>query len=246
MLDRTLPPPPPLARDHALFLDVDGTLIDFAATPDSVQVRPALIDTLGALHRGLHGALALISGRPLAQLDVLFAPLRLPAAGLHGLEPRGTAPRAAAPPALAALRARAEEAASLFPGAVVEDKGATLALHWRGNPAAEPALRALADAALPTLPGYRAQPGNHVVELRPEGADKGAAIAALLDTAAFRGRVPVFIGDDLTDEHGFAATLARGGSGILVGDRRPTVATHTLPDTAAVYAWLQQAARALS
>ncbi|MDQ3206098.1 MAG: trehalose-phosphatase [Pseudomonadota bacterium] len=245
MID-SLPPPPPLARDRALFLDVDGTLVDFAPTPDAVQVRPDLVETLGTLHRGLQGALALISGRPLAQLDALFAPLQLPAAGLHGLEPRGMTAPAMAPPALATLRAQAQAMAARFPGAVVEDKGATLALHWRGNPDAETSLRALADAALPTLPGYRAQPGNHVVELRPEGADKGAAIAALLDTPAFRDRSPVFVGDDLTDEHGFAATRARGGSGILVGDRRPTAATHTLPDIAAVHSWLRQAARTLS
>lgn len=245
-MTNTLPLPPPLATDWALFLDVDGTLVDFAPTPDAVQLRPGLVDTLAALHRGLDGALALISGRPLAQLDALFSPLQLPAAGLHGLEPRGMAATAAAPPELAALRAEADALAARFPGAVVEDKGATLALHWRGNADAEPTLRRFAEAALERLEGYRAQPGDHVVELRPQGADKGAAIAALLDSEPFRGRTPVFVGDDLTDEHGFDMAIARGGSGILVGDRRPTVASHAFPDTAAVHAWLQQAARSLS
>lgn len=239
----TLPPPPPLAADWALFLDVDGSLLEFAPTPDGVQVPPALGETLARLHARLDGALALVSGRSLAQLDRLFAPLRLPAAGLHGLELRG-APPLLAPPALLEVRRRAEQVAAGIPGAHVEDKGAALAFHWRGAPQAEGALRAAAEEALSRLPDYRLQPGDHVVELRPGGGDKGAAIARMLSQPPFEDRVPVFVGDDLTDEDGFRVVRARGGLAILVGSRRPTHATHSLTHPAAVRAWLREAADA--
>lgn len=238
-----LPPPPAFANDWALFLDVDGTLLDFASTPDGVRVAPGLIAALAALQQRLDGALALVSGRPLAQIDRLFAPLRLPAAGLHGLERRNGATLAnTAPPALATLRHRAETLAAGYPGALIEDKGPTLALHWRGNREAAPALLALARTALPWLPGYHLQPGDHVVELRPAGADKGSAIDQMLESEPFRDRRPVFIGDDHTDEHGFEIVRARGGIAVLVGNRQPSVADHGLRDPGAVRAWLLAAA----
>lgn len=241
-----LPPPPPLAPDWALFLDVDGTLLDFSTSPAEVRVDPAIIRALERLHGGLGGALALVSGRTLDQIDRLFAPLQLPAAGLHGLQRRDGAdaePAAEAPPPLRRWRDRAEALAARYPGALVEDKGPALALHWRGNPAAEPALQALADEALPSLPGFRLQPGNHVVELRPGGADKGSAIAALLQTDPFRNRRPVFVGDDHTDESGFEVVLDHDGLAVLVGDRQPSLARHGLRDPHAVRAWLLAAAR---
>ncbi|MEG3192788.1 trehalose-phosphatase [Lysobacter sp. D1-1-M9] len=238
-----LPPPPPPALDWALFLDVDGTLLEFAQKPDEVRVSPDLLDSIGALHERLDGALALVSGRSLAQLDALFAPLHLPATGLHGLERRDSTRPTPIPAPLKTLRREAESVIARFPGAVVEDKGATMALHWRGNRHAEPRLRALADAALAWLPGYRVQPGDHVVEVRPAGADKGAAITRMLGAAPFRGRKPVFVGDDHTDEDGFAVVLELGGLAVIVGDRRPTAAGHSLADPAAVGAWLSAAAR---
>lgn len=242
-----LPAPPPLAPDWALFLDVDGTLLDFANAPDAVHVAPELLDALASLQRQLDGAVALVSGRTLEQLDALFAPLQLPAAGLHGLQRRGGDAAGPAVSAMEPLRRWRDDAEALvaqFPGALVEDKGPTLALHWRGNPDAAPALRALAEAALPLLPDYRLQPGNQVIELRPAGADKGAAIDAMLEAEPFRARRPVFIGDDHTDEHGFEIVLARGGIAVLVGDRQPSVARHGLRDPDAVRAWLLAAAPA--
>lgn len=251
MTHMPLPPPPPPAPDWALFLDVDGSLLDFAPTPDAVHVPDNLVDALTQLHESLGGALALVSGRSLQQLDALFSPLRLPGAGLHGLELRDT-PDAVLehlpPPAeLVTVREQADAIVARHPGALVEDKGATLAFHWRapGAGAAQAEFVALAEHALVALPHYRLQPGNHVLELRPDGFDKGGAIRHLLETPTFRNRVPVFIGDDLTDEHGFDAVNALDGISVLVGTRTPTGARYRIESPSALRAWLLGAATRL-
>jgi trehalose 6-phosphate phosphatase len=236
---RTRPPSP--ADDWALFLDVDGCLVDFADAPDAVRLPRRLPALLQRLAHRLDGAVALVSGRPLAGLDRLFAPLRMPAAGLHGLELRNGAqlrPTPETPAALAGIRDEALALALAYPGAIVEDKGPALGLHWRAAPAARDALRALAEAALPRLPGYRLQHGDSVVELRPADGDKGRAIAALLETLPFRGRVPVFAGDDITDESGFAVVNAHDGISVLVGAREPSAAHYGLRSPNAVRRWL--------
>lgn len=240
------PPPPPIDGAHALFLDVDGTLLEFAPRPDEVHVPDALQQVLGELHRRLGGAVALVSGRPLELLDVLFHPLRLPAAGLHGLEIRNGGDRRSAPgpsPALATVLECARAFGAERPDTVIEDKGSTIGLHWRNAPEHEDDMRRFAEQALERLPGYRLQLGKQVAELRPNGADKGDAIATLCDEAPFRGRHPVFVGDDLTDEHGFDVVNGLGGTSVLVGDREPSAARYRLADTAAVLGWLQQGAR---
>ncbi|WP_066094349.1 trehalose-phosphatase [Xanthomonas massiliensis] len=239
--------PPLLDADCALFLDVDGTLLDFADRPDRVRPAAGLGDILARLHRRLHGALALVSGRPLAELDRLFAPLVLPAAGLHGHQLRPTPEIEATPPdevpdALHALHAQAERFAAQHPGVLVEDKGAGLALHWRRCPESGADVQAFARQYLGQLEGYRLQPGDHVVEFVPSGCDKGAALRAMMDRPPFAGRVPVFVGDDLTDEFGFAAANALGGWSVRVGRRLPTAATYGLDEVAAVHAWLQEQA----
>lgn len=239
--DPPRPRPPAPADDWALFLDVDGCLLDFADAPDAVTVPDALRTSLDILSRRLRGALALVSGRTLASVDRLFTPLQLPAAGLHGLEWRSASGQASAPPtpsALAAIREEAMQIASSYPGALVEDKGAALGLHWRAAVPAAAALRTFAEVALPRLPGYCLQHGDHVIELRPAANDKGSAILALLDEPPFCGRVPVFAGDDLTDESGFAVVNARGGLSVLVGGREPSAAHYALRDPAAVRHWL--------
>ncbi|MEN1926114.1 trehalose-phosphatase [Luteimonas qiangzhengi] len=236
-------PPPPLDSRCALFLDVDGTLLDFAPWPDAVTVPDALPEVLRLLHRELDGALALISGRPLRSLDTLFHPLRLPAAGMHGLELRNGVSLRSPPPAPAALADVLEDAhafAAAHPGTVVEDKGTSIGLHWRNAPGHADAVHGFAEGTLRRLPGYCLQAGNHVVELRPKGADKGDAIDLLMEQEPFRERRPVFVGDDLTDEHGFAVVNARGGASVLVGRRSPSAALHGLADTAAVLEWLQE------
>ena len=242
-----LPPPPPIDDSCALFLDVDGTLLDFAPRPDAVEVPDRLRETLAGLHQRLQGAVALISGRSLETLDVLLSPPRLPASGLHGLERRHgrrlhRAPRP--PAALERVRSEAVRLAARHPGAVVEEKGAALGLHWRAAaPHAGAELQAFARAALPRLPGYRLQPGHDVIELRPADnrgtrADKGAAILAFMEEPPFAGRRPVFAGDDVTDEAGFAAVNAHGGISVLVGGPRDSAAHFGLRGTAEVHAWI--------
>ena len=199
------PAPPPLDDSCALFLDVDGTLVDFDTDPDAVRLRPQLRGAIGTISDRLGGAVALVSGRPLAQLDALFAPLRLPAAGLHGHQLRSDAAAAAEIPAdtsafLHHLHRAAAHLAAAHPGVRVEDKGSSLALHWRAAPHAAAVVTGFADAHIATLPGYRLQPGDHVVEFVPEGADKGRALERMMLRPPFSGRVPVFVGDDLTDE----------------------------------------------
>ncbi|MGJ4802139.1 trehalose-phosphatase [Luteimonas sp. SDU82] len=237
-----LPPPPPLSERWALFLDVDGTLVPFADDPEQVYVSPRLVDRLGALSSAMDGAVALVSGRHVDVLDRLFAPLRLAAAGLHGLQRRRAGEALAGPPplppALEQVRLEALELVSAWPGALLEDKGETLALHWRAMPDAADALQAYAARTVQRLPGYQLQPGDMVVELRPQRANKGTAISAFLAEPPFRGRQPVFVGDDLTDEYGFQAVNAQDGLGVLVGDRAGSAARCRLPDIAAVHAWL--------
>lgn len=242
-----LPPPPTPSHDWALFLDVDGTLLDLAVSPDAVHVPPDLIGDLRRLHEALDGAIALVSGRRLETLDALFAPLQLPAIGLHGLQRRnGLSDEHHVPHEFASILAAARDLAAKYPGALIEDKGITIALHWRNAPAAEEPLHEFASSALIDLPGYCLQPGHDVLELRPDGHDKGDAIVALMDTDDFRGRTPVFIGDDFTDEHGFDAVNARHGISVLVGTRTNSAATHALHDPRAVRAWLREAALLLA
>lgn len=232
--------PPVPAVPMALFLDVDGTLLDIAARPDSVQV-PALLP--GHLACARHGALALLSGRALATLDGMFAPHRFAAAGLHGLERRDASGRlavdAAPAPAMAALRAGLERIHAAHPGLLLEDKGGSLALHWRQSPALAPAALAAARALAQRLGhGFQIQHGKQMVEIRPSGPDKGQALHSLMATAPFKGRVPMVFGDDLTDESAFQAAGELGGWSVIVGPRRPTRADCALPGPAAMRDWL--------
>lgn len=243
-----LPPPPKPDRGHswALFLDVDGTLLDFVDDPAAVRVPPALARSLDALHERLGGALALVSGRSIADLDRLFGRSLWAAAGLHGFERRnsqGAIERLQVNPSqVEELRRSAAALATQLPGIRVEDKGVAVALHYREAPLQGDALKLAATALAEELPGYELQPGNHVVEFKPRGMDKGMAVAALLQTPPFKGRLPVYIGDDLTDEHGFLAANAHGGLSVRVGDREPSQATSTLADVASVHAWLRELA----
>jgi trehalose 6-phosphate phosphatase len=239
------PPPPALADTDALFLDVDGTLLAFADHPDQVTPDAPLLDLLDGLYQHLGGALALLSGRPLAQLQQMFAPLQLPMAGLHGAQLQRSADDPAPPTDTAQwlheLHTRALQLAHAHPGMLVEHKGQALALHWRNAPAAAEAITAFAHAQVPQLPGVRLQPGNHVIEFVTAAHDKGNALARLMEQPPFKGRRPLCVGDDLTDEHAFSAAARLGGAGILVGIRSHSHARYALPDIAAVHGWLRAA-----
>jgi trehalose 6-phosphate phosphatase len=238
-------PTPPLPDVHArwaLCLDVDGTLTDFTDDPAATRVPPRLQRTLAALHGVLGGALALVSGRQLADLDRLFDTPGWAAAGLHGLQRRDGDGREhdyrPDPDTLAALRRHTATLATALPGVRVEDKGACIALHCREAPWQEDALRTRAQALAAELDGYEMQPGNHVFELKPAGIDKGRALGAFLAEPPFAGRTPVYLGDDLTDEHAFAAVNAGDGISIRVGGREPSAARFMLDNPAAVQTWL--------
>ena len=246
-------PPPPLLDDAcALFLDVDGTLLEFEIRPELVRLPLGALQTIGLLSQRLGGALALVSGRPLAELDTLFSPQRFPAAGLHGQQLRGVLANgvlANEAPAMQSLRngdpppplrQQATLLAERHPGVLVEDKGANFALHWRAVPDAAAAVAQLAEAHLAHLQGYRLQPGDHVIELVPADVDKGRAVHTLMAGLPFQGRTPIFVGDDLTDEFGFAAAHAAGGWSVLVGNREPSQARYQLADPTAVHAWLRR------
>jgi trehalose 6-phosphate phosphatase len=231
-------------RETALFLDVDGTLLHLADTPDAVTIERETVELLRRVHRAADGGVALITGRRIGDIDRLFAPLALPVAGQHGFERRdaaGVVHRYAQPsPQLAAGRARLAAFAHDHPGVLVEDKELTLAAHYRLAPQAEPKLAALAaDLAAESGGVLAVQRGKMVFELRPAGKDKGTAIAEFMDEAPFRGRVPVFLGDDLTDEYGFSVVNGLGGVSVKVGDG-PTEARMRVSDVDAVREWLRR------
>jgi trehalose 6-phosphate phosphatase len=227
----TPPPPPPLrAADIALFLDVDGTLLEIEREPGAVHVPGRLCRVLEDLQSATAGARALVSGRSLHQLDRLFSPLILSAAGLHGLERRnlGVGIERAAPDPASFDRAHERLAAfaEATEGVLLEDKGLTLALHYRNAPEAAAAALAVAEAAVAASEGALVLlRGKMVLELKPPGVDKGAAIAAFMDEPPFAGRRPVFAGDDVTDEAGFATINELRGISIRIGDGSPTAAT---------------------
>lgn len=239
-----LPAPPATGADTgwALFLDVDGTLLDIACHPDDVHVDPRLHDDLHRLRDRLGGAVALLSGRTLSQVDALFDWNHHVAAGLHGAElrgPDGEARITGDAVAFARIRSHAIGLVAATKGVILEDKRLALALHCRHAPGACDAAEHIARTLLREAGGhYVLQRGDHVFELKPAGVDKGRALATLMRAEPFRGRTPWMLGDDLTDEDAFRHVNANGGVSVVVGARRPTGARHALDDPAAVRAWL--------
>lgn len=224
-----------------LFLDVDGTLVDLADTPGQVRVDPALRQVVAGVAETLGGALALVSGRSITELDWLFAPLRLPSAGVHGLERRDAAGGLHHVPGvyerLAIARLTFKEMEVGLPGLLVEDKGCALAVHFRQVPALEERVRrAAAEIASSLGDDFHVQEGSMVLEIKPSGHTKATAIEAFLAEPPFAGRVPVFVGDDLTDRDGFDMVMQHHGIAVAVGDR--VSAPWHLRDPAAVRTWL--------
>ncbi len=231
---------PPFARS-ALLLDLDGTLVDIAPTPDAVRVEDGLPETLTTLRHALGGALAVISGRPIVQIDALFGAVPYAVAGEHGGALRHAPDAPIVRPDLAVpsdtMRAAAEAIASQHEaaGVWVEPKARGFVLHYRAAPTLGPALEAALRPLMAAEGGrFLLVPAHMAWEVRPTGADKGTALRALMAAPPFTGRLPVFIGDDVTDRDAIAAANALGGAGLMVPD--------TLGTAAGVRAWLARAA----
>lgn len=240
-----LPPPLLALGDVALFLDMDGVLAPIEATPEAVTADPRRTAVLVRLGHRLQGRLAILSGRTIAEIDRIADGAVASVAGVHGLERRegGEVRCPVADPALGDAVAAFRDFARARPGARVEDKGLSTALHYRLVPDhAHAALDLALDLAAVT--GLTLQRGDMVVELRTPGADKGAALKAFMALAPFQGATPVMLGDDLTDEDAFRAAADLGGYGVLVGPPRPTAASWRLPRQGDVLAWLEALAEA--
>ena len=227
----------------ALFLDIDGTLLEHAAHPDSVSVSDGLRRLLETIERRLDGALAFITGRSISAADQLFDPLKLRIAGLYGLEHRlvpGGPVEAAGEPADMAAFADEIELELASKAVYVERKGPVLAIHTRAAPHLLARATELVEAALARLPkGYRVIAGNAGVELMPLEAAKGAAIRRFMQLDPFKGRHPVFLGDDTSDETGFETVNAAGGISIRVKPQGETAARFAIEDVASAIAWLE-------
>ena len=242
--------PPQPDRSWAYFLDFDGTLVAIAGSPDAVQLGTGLTPILAALYRSTGGAVALVTGRAIADIDGIFAGLRLPVAGQHGIERRNAAGRIFRPKLSARGFREAREALSAAvvrnPGLILEDKGLSLALHYRRVPRLGGYVHRLANSLVAGMDStWHVMTGKYVVEIRPAGADKGTAINEFMQEPPFKGRTPIFLGDDTTDEYGFRMVRMFGGVAVKVGPGT-TTAGWRLHDIAAVRSWLEHGHPALA
>ena len=233
------------AESICVFLDVDGTLVEFADTPGAVKADPPVLDMLLRLTDALDGALAVISGRSVAEIDRILAPLQLPAAGLHGAERRDCAGVLHAPDVheapLDAVRRELQPFVETHSGLLLEDKRWAIAVHYRRAPdLRDEVWRAMTAASSGLSPAFKLLEGDMVLELKPGRFDKAAAVDAFMRENPFRGRVPVFVGDDVTDYDGFCAVRRHGGVTVAVGPR--VTAQWYLPDPGAACAWLMHIA----
>lgn len=242
MIEPTLPGP-----GCALFFDFDGTLIELAARPDGVIVPPSLPVRLRGLAEQFGGAVALVSGRPVSQIDHWLAPEILPVAGVHGSErrdPDGRFTRLEVP-GLEQVAANLAPLLEADARLMLERKPAALALHYRGaDDREQDCLEAMTQAAL-DLPDLALMHGKKVLELKPRSANKGAALLAFLEQLPFAQRLPYFFGDDVTDEAGFDVVQALGGVAVKVGDG-DSVARHRLAGPSAVLQWIDKVLAARS
>jgi len=242
-IDMNLPPIPP-QPDFALFLDFDGTVVEIAERPELVRLGASTLQALTELSRLLEGALAIVTGREIEAIDRFMAPLKLPVAGIHGLERRDAGgARISSTDASEVVASLTERLAPLVDseiGLMLEQKTSALALHYRARPELESTcLRAFEDA-IADMPGIELKRGKMVLEAKPNGKNKGTAILDFLEEEPFRGRTPWFAGDDITDEDAFQVVNGLGGVSVKVGEG-PTVANYRAKSTASFLAWLEAA-----
>ena len=230
---------PTIDGNAAFFVDFDGTLVEIAAKPHLVHVEPRVAAALESLRHRLGGAVAIVTGRPLDVVDRLLAPLILPTAAEHGLVHRDASGTVhvedSALASMEAARARLQTFADANPGLILERKMVSASLHYRQHPELGQACGAAAQAAIEGEPGLEVLPGKMVFEVRPKGRNKGTAVETFLAEPPFVGRLPVFAGDDVTDEDAFKVVKARGGISIKIGDG-DTVADYRT-DRDGLFAW---------
>jgi trehalose 6-phosphate phosphatase len=244
---QALPRPPILDTERvALFLDLDGTIAEISERPGDVGPLAKRTRLLGAIGRALNGRLAILTGRTLEDVDRILEGAVMSVAAVHGLVrrlPDSSVIRTEAAPQLAKARRAFEAMALAEPALIVEDKGASVALHYRQVPGAERAAREATSRIAPAM-GLVVQHGSMVSELLTPGPDKGDALRTFQDDPRFTGFQPVMVGDDLTDEPAFAAANALGGYGVRVGSPRATAARFGLEGVSEVLAWLAPGLRA--
>ena len=229
------------SRPMALFLDIDGTLIDFAATPDEVIVPSELCPLLQRLSGESEGAFAVVTGRPIDSADRLFKPVEFNMAGLHGGEFRYSGQRESipAPYAPVAWKNSAKALAAAHPGVAYEEKRLGFSVHYREAPELGPMIAdAMNELVQHDNPGFHLLMANMGIEVRPDGIDKGNAIRRFMNMPQFSGHRPVFFGDDTTDDDGFRVLKDYDGVGVVVGHRRPPEAAYTVKDPATMRALL--------
>ncbi|ODR96103.1 hypothetical protein AUC69_15095 [Methyloceanibacter superfactus] len=231
---------PPVSPNTAFFIDFDGTLVDIAPRPELVEVEPRVIDLLGALAGRFDHAVAVVTGRSLDVVDGFLAPLKLPAAAEHGSIRRDASGRVHEDVrtihAIELAAGRLQPLVEANPGLLLERKQASVALHFRQRPELAETCREAVAQAVDGAEGIVVLPGKMIFELRPQGIDKGVAVSAFLAEAPFKGRVPVYMGDDVTDEHAFAVVNERGGISIKIDDGDTLAQYRT--DRAGLFAWL--------
>lgn len=235
-----LPAPPQLTPDQALFLDVDGCLLELAPTPVEVVVPPGLVTLLREISAELREAVAIVSGRSLIVVDQLLAPWRPPGAGVHGAELRfpGSLAIRRRDPITSSVGQQLRKRFAQVPEVLIEDKASAVAIHFARCPERATECESALREAIEGLSGLRLQYGRAVIEAVHIDANKGGAVRVLMQHVRFAGRCPVFVGDDRTDEAAFALMRSCGGVGIKVG-QGPTQASHRLADPPAVHGWLR-------
>jgi trehalose 6-phosphate phosphatase len=238
-----LSPPASLLNNASLFLDFDGTLTDLAPSPDQVRLAPELPHLLTHLHRVLEGRLAIVTGRSIASLKSMLGDVGIAIVGSHGIEfaldgqAVTSAPR---PAALGSMLKHLQAFADDRPGLLIEDKPFGIGVHYRKAPGLAEDCRAEVERLIDGT-DLELLSGKMVFEIRLGGCDKGTALRHLMQAEPFCDGRPIFIGDDITDEHGFAEAIEQGGHAVIVGDRRPTAADFGLEEVETVLDWLREA-----